>query len=94
MADKLDQALRDIQAELPSPRLHLSRAEKVELIKKWGPKRVRDILKAKDTLPYRRLPFIFNNVDSQDLIDILNNNFDEVLSASGNLKCDHPKGLK
>ena len=79
MPDELDTALRNIQSDVPEARQNLSKEEKLKLVKKWGPKRVAEILKAKGQIPDSRLPFIFNNVDTQDLLDILSNDMSEVL---------------
>ena len=79
MTDELYQALRQIKSDIPKGRENLSLEEKLKLLEKVGPRRVQEILKAKGSLPMNRIPFIFNNLDTQDLMDILSNDFSEAL---------------
>ncbi len=81
MTDDLTKALRKISSDLPPPRLNLSQQELQLLKKKLGPRTITSILKAKKQLPERRIPFLFNSLDSQDVLDVLNNCWDGILNA-------------
>lgn len=72
--DTLVQSLREIESDLPKPRI-LDDQMKRELIDRIGKSVVRDILKAKATLPERRIAFLFSSQHPQDVLDILNNDF-------------------
>lgn len=79
MSDDLTERLRALKADLPLPHTHLSEEEKVELLLRVGPRQARDIILAKKQLPIARIPFVFNRVDTQDLIDLLQHDFTEPL---------------
>lgn len=82
MSDQLDEALRNIQADKLEARTEISEEEKQQLVERWGPKRVRDIVKAKGQIPASRIPFVFNNVDTQDLLDILANDMTAAIAKA------------
>ena len=80
MTDDLTKQLEQIKSELPTPRKNLNLDEKVALIKNiGGPRTTRSILKAKETLPIARIPFLFNSLDTQFVMDVLENDMDEAL---------------
>lgn len=75
----IEESLRQLSGQLPQPR-HLSENEKDELIKKiGGPRTVRSILKAKETLPSARIPFLFSSLDTQLVMDVLYNDWEAAL---------------
>ena len=73
MTEDLENSLRDIKSDLPEPRINLSHNDKLSLVRRIGPRLCRDIVKAKSQLAESRIPFVFNRVDSQDIVDLLNN---------------------
>ena len=69
-----------IESSLPEPRTSLSLAEKIELIQRTGgPTTVRSILKATRDFPLARIPWLFSSIDSQYVVDVLNNDMEEAL---------------
>lgn len=81
MSDELEDRLRGIKSDLPKPRPNLSLNDLVDLARRVGPRLTRDIVKAKSQLKPERIPFIFNHVDSQDIVDILNYEMDEAIQS-------------
>ena len=79
--DELDEALLGIQADKLEARLSLSLDEKIRLVEKWGPKRISDLVKAKSQIPIQRIPFIFNTIDTQDVLDVLANDMEDAIEA-------------
>ena len=80
MSDELTKALLNIAGGLPTPRLNLSRAEKLELIQKLGgPRTVKSIIKTKKDVPAARIPFLFSSLDTQSVVDVLANDMSDVL---------------
>jgi hypothetical protein len=78
--DEVTDALLKLSGEMPTPRLHLSVEEKRKLIAKvGGPRTVKSIIKAKSQMQIARIPFVFSTLDTQAVIDILNNDMDDVL---------------
>ena len=82
MTDDLQNAIRGIKADQLTPRENLTEEQKRILVERWGPRRVADILKAKGQIPIGRLPFIYNNVDTQDLLDILANDMTTAIASA------------
>ena len=81
--DKIAEQLSHLKSDLPEPKPNLSLQEKIELIKAaGGPRTVESILKAKKDFPLERIPWLFNSIDSQIIIDILNNDMQEALNHS------------
>lgn len=82
--DPIAKSLRDIRSDIPEPRRNLSEADKDALIATvGGPKTVRSILRAKDTLPQARIPFLFSSLDSRAVMEILVNDMTDALK-----RCD------
>ncbi len=79
MNDDLTRALEHIEADLPSPRMNLSEAEKDQLVMRVGPRTARDIVRAKANGPERRIPFLFSSVDTQAVVDLLANDVREAI---------------
>ncbi len=72
--DPITKQIRDLRSELPAPRRGLSEAEKDTLIAAvGGPRTCQSILNARKHAPEGRIPFIFNSLDSQMVVDILAN---------------------
>ena len=71
--------IEQIKADLPQPRA-LTDEEKLVLIKAiGGPRTVNSILKAKKDFAIARIPFLFNSLDTQLVIDVLANDWQEAL---------------
>lgn len=78
--DDLRQSIENLSGEIPSPRLGLSLEQKIELVKVLGgPRTVTSILKCKKDYPLKRIPFMFSNLDTQAVVDILANDMEEAL---------------
>lgn len=77
--DDISKALRAIRSDLPAPRMNLPAEELRKLMLKVGPRTVKSLLAAKKQLPEARIPFLFNGLDAQDVLDILNNSWDDIL---------------
>ncbi len=71
--EKISELLENLKGELPVPRLNLSEDQKDQLILQLGLKTVQNLLKAKKQLPMARIPFLFSSLDTQALLDVLNN---------------------
>ncbi|MCX6119001.1 MAG: hypothetical protein NT027_15810, partial [Proteobacteria bacterium] len=71
--------LLNLSGGMPSPRLNLSLEEKQRIIQDLGIKTVKNILKAKKQLPIARIPFLFSSIDTQMVLDILHNDFLELI---------------
>lgn len=82
MRDDLTRTLQDLSGDVPEPRLSLSDNEKDQLVARIGPKTARSILKAKKDFPLRRIPFLFSSLDTQDVVDILNNEMAEAIDRA------------
>jgi hypothetical protein len=80
--DDLTQALENLSGGSPSPRLNLSEQDKAELVERLGPRLARDIVKAKKDYPLKRIPFLFSTVNTQDVVDVLNNDVDAAIAAA------------
>lgn len=82
-SDKLGEIsnnLTDSKGELPNPNLNLSDKEKIELIKRaGGPMTATSIIKAKKNFAISRIPWLFNSIDSQTVVDLMHNDMDELL---------------
>jgi hypothetical protein len=87
--DELEEALLNIKSDVPKPQMNLPDSNLDELIQKLGPKTIKQILKAKKELPVARIPFLFSSLDSQAVIDVLNNNMDAALKRAENKKPAH-----
>lgn len=74
----IEEQLIKLKSDLPSARL-LSDQDKKDLIKRIGPRTVASVVKARKELPRERIPFLFSSLDTQDVIDILENEWDSVL---------------
>lgn len=81
----IEEQLLAIKSDLPQPSI-LNDNQKRSLIEKIGPKTVRNIIKAKKDFDLQRIPFLFNSIDSKIVIDILNNEWDELLEDALNNK--------
>ncbi len=80
----LDLQLSEIQGDLPKARENLTLDERRDLlIRAGGPRTVKSILKAKATLPLKRIPWLFSSLDSQLVVDILFNDMQTLLSELG-----------
>jgi hypothetical protein len=80
MTDKLTESLLNLTGSLPAPRLNLSKEDKKALIAKvGGPRTAQSIIKAKKDYPISRIPFLFSSLDTQCVVDILNNDMSDVL---------------
>ena len=75
-----ESALRGIKADPPKPREALGDDEKRNLIKKLGKAAIRDIQAAEKEFGYKRVFFLFNSFDPQDVADIVANTFEGVAS--------------
>lgn len=81
--DELLEKIRQIKSDLPAPRRGLSEKEKDELLMRiGGPRTCEAIVKAQKTLPLERIPFIFNQLDSQAVIDILANDMHDAIQRA------------
>lgn len=82
--DPLAKSLRDIKSDIPEPRRNLTEEEKDALIVTLGgPRTVRSILKAKETLPQARIPFLFSSLDSHAVLEVLVNDMTSALKRCG-----------
>jgi hypothetical protein len=79
MSDKVTEQLLNLSGGMPEPRLNLSLEEKQRIIQGLGMKTVKNILKAKKQLPIARIPFLFSSIDTQMVLDILHNDFSELI---------------
>jgi hypothetical protein len=80
MADKITDALMHLSGDLPEPRLNLGREEKLALIAKvGGPRTAKSIIQSKRDYPLKRIPFLFSSIDTQCVVDLLANDFSDVL---------------
>lgn len=79
MSDKVTEQLLNLSGGMPAPRLNLSLEEKQRIIQDLGIKTVKNILKAKKQLPIARIPFLFSSIDTQMVLDILHNDFLELI---------------
>ena len=80
MSDELTKSLQNLTGSLPTPRLNLSRDDKLMLVQKLGgPRTVKSILKARGKVPESRIPFLFSSLDTQAVLDVLANDMAEVL---------------
>lgn len=78
--DPLIEQLLNLKSNLPKPRRCLSEDEKDKLIKAiGGPKTAESIIKAQKELPLDRIPFIFNRLDTQLVVDILANDMKQAI---------------
>lgn len=82
MDDPVSKALMELGGSLPSPRTNLSDVAKDELVAKVGPRTARDIVKASQDYPLRRIPFLFSTVDTQAVVDILANDMDAAIGRA------------
>lgn len=81
--DHIDDALRALRADLPEPRRDLNESEKDALIAKLGgPRTVASILKAKDSLPLARIPFLFSSLDTRSVLEVLANDMTAALQRA------------
>lgn len=90
LSDKLTDALRDLKAALPREQI-LSEQEKDQLIADLGYGTVQNILKAKSTLPIARIPFLFNTIDTQKLVNVLGNDLAQALRRAARPRSDSIK---
>ena len=90
LSDKLTDALRDLKAALPREQ-KLSEREKDQLIADLGYGTVQNILKAKSTLPIARIPFLFNTIDTQKLVNVLGNDLTQALRRAAKTRADSIK---
>jgi hypothetical protein len=79
---KITDLLTNLKGDIPKPHALLSEEEKEALIQKIGSAAVKDILKAKETLPLARIPFLFSSIDTQAVVDILAHDFTSALAAA------------
>ncbi len=78
-----ENALRQLNDQIPIGRKDLSPEEKRQLLKKVGGTRTaRDIIKAKKDFPLARIPFLFSALDTQAVVDILCNEMEEVIAEA------------
>ena len=79
LKDQLEDLILQIKADLPEARI-LSKQEKFELIKEiGGPRTVISILKAKKEFPLARIPFLFSSLDTNLVVNVLANEWDDIL---------------
>lgn len=72
--EDLEAKLRSLSESPPKPR-QLSYREKSDLVRRLGQRTTKAILAAKKDFPAGRIPFLFSSLDSQDVVDVLNNDF-------------------
>lgn len=82
MTDQVTKALEQLPGEPPPPRKDLSETEKDRIVARLGPRTVRNLVKAKKDFPLRRIPFLFSSLDTQDVVDVLANNFDHAIERA------------
>lgn len=76
--DVVEAMLRDLPGGVWQQR-KLTITELEALVMALGPRTVQNILHAKETYKLARIPFLFNSLDSQQVIDILVNDESEIL---------------
>ena len=87
MADDLEERLRALKGELPTPRTGLSEAEKDELIVAiGGPRTAESIRKATRNFPHERIPWLFNSLDSQLVVDVLANDMEAAIARAKTIR--------
>ncbi len=85
--DSIEDQIHNVKASLPTPRLNLSEDEKDELVRKiGGPSTVRNVLNAAMNLPKARLFWLFNSLDPQLLVDILQNDMSDAIKRAKKIK--------
>ena len=91
MSKDLEQRLRDLKANLPAARLQLSETAKDQLVTAvGGPRTAESIRKAMKNFPHERIPWLFNSLDSQLVIDIMANDMDAAIArAKASQKREH-----
>jgi len=83
MDDEISEALRKLPSELPLPRTNLTEEQKDLLVKACGgPLTAKKIVNAVKTLPRQRIPFLFNLIDTQVVVDILANDVDAAIKRA------------
>lgn len=81
--DRLEDMIRDLKGQLPKPRTGLSESEKDELIQQvGGVLTAMNIIKAQAEFPQNRIPFLFNNLDSQAVVDLMANDMQAALERA------------
>jgi|GEM_PF-4168517 hypothetical protein len=83
MVDPIEQQLRALRSQLPEPRLNLTEDQKDELVAALGgPRTATSILKAEKDYPRERIPFLFNSIDPQLVLDILHNDMQAAIARA------------
>jgi hypothetical protein len=81
--DPIREQLTNLSAPPPAPRTDLSEQEKDELIQKVGGHLTTEsILKARKDYPKSRIPFLFNSLDPQAVVDILHNDMSAAIDRA------------
>ncbi|MFK7825662.1 MAG: hypothetical protein AB8G05_16035 [Oligoflexales bacterium] len=79
LKNKIEEQILQLKADLPKPDI-LNEQEKFKLIRDiGGPRTVISILKAKKEFPLSRIPFLFNSLDTKLVINVLANEWDDIL---------------
>ncbi len=92
MADDLEQRLRGLQAALPGARQNLSEDEKDQLIVAiGGPRTVDTIRKAMGNFPHERIPWLFNSLDSQAVVDVMANDMEAAIVRAKENRAKRPR---
>ena len=92
LEDDLTTRLRSLEGDIPTPNEGLTEDEKDQLIVKVGGYlTAKNVVQAKKDYPLERIPFLFSSLDTQLVVDILNNDMVQALARSKG-KRDKKKG--
>jgi len=81
--DPIDNLLRQLAGQLPQPRPHLSEEQKDQLIVTvGGVLTAENIIKSQNDYPKERIPFLFNSLDTQAVIDILSHDMKAAIARA------------
>ena len=80
MSDDIEKSLRALAGDKTIARKDLTEAEKDELVKAvGGPLTASSIQKALKDFPRKRIPFLFNSLDPQLVVDVLENDLAQAI---------------
>jgi hypothetical protein len=80
---EIEDPIRNLKAELPSPRPDLTEIQKDQLLQAiGGPATALNILNALKTLPPARIYWLFNSIDPQLIADILHHDLSAAIERA------------
>lgn len=81
ISDSIQKSIEDLRGDVPEPRKDLCHTDLVAIVKQLGVRTVTHIVAAKKDYPLKRIPFIFNSLDTQLVVDVLFHDMSKAVEA-------------